>query len=99
LKRPVLIIGTCYGVSKYRRVDGANSQYVKSFPDEPHAEKSYLEIEFQDEDWLVLKRKQGSKEVLGQFENHLKIPMSANIRSFNIANSVAFIGEAKDRLR
>jgi tRNA (cytidine/uridine-2'-O-)-methyltransferase len=23
-----------------------------------HAEKSYLEIEFQDEDWLFLKRKQ-----------------------------------------
>jgi tRNA (cytidine/uridine-2'-O-)-methyltransferase len=38
-------------------------------------------------------------KALGQFENHLKIPMSANIRSFNIANSVAFIGEPKDRLR
>jgi hypothetical protein len=35
------------------------------------------------------------KEVLGQFENHLKIPMSANIRSFNIANSVALSLESQ----
>ncbi|MFT5964514.1 MAG: tRNA (cytidine/uridine-2'-O-)-methyltransferase [Flavobacterium sp.] len=66
-----------------------------------HADKSYLEIEFQDEDWLVFgKESKGlSEEVLGQFDNHLKIPMSANIRSFNIANSVAFlIGEAKRQI-
>jgi tRNA(Leu) C34 or U34 (ribose-2'-O)-methylase TrmL len=36
------------------------------------------------------KRKQGlSEEFLAKFENHLKIPMSNLIRSFNIANSVA----------
>jgi tRNA (cytidine/uridine-2'-O-)-methyltransferase len=54
--------------------------------------KSYLEIDFQDGDWLVLERKQGlSEEFLAKFENHLKIPMSNLIRSFNIANSVAFV--------
>ncbi|WP_367757723.1 tRNA (cytidine(34)-2'-O)-methyltransferase [Flavobacterium sp. WC2430] len=67
-----------------------------------HAERSYLEIDFQDGDWLVFgKESKGlSKEVLAQFENHLKIPMSTNIRSFNIANSVAFvIGEAKRQIQ
>jgi tRNA (cytidine/uridine-2'-O-)-methyltransferase len=66
-----------------------------------HAESSYLDIEFQDEDWLVFgKESKGlSKEVLGQFENHLKIPMSNLIRSFNIANAVAFvICEAKRQI-
>lgn len=67
-----------------------------------HASKSYLDIEFQDGDWLVFgKESKGlSDEVLAQFENHLKIPMSTNIRSFNIANSVAFvIGEAKRQIQ
>ena len=67
-----------------------------------HASKSYLDIEFQDGDWLVFgKESKGlSDEVLGQFENHLKIPMSTNIRSFNIANSVAFVlGEAKRQIQ
>jgi tRNA (cytidine/uridine-2'-O-)-methyltransferase len=67
-----------------------------------HAEKSYLEIEFKDGDWLVFgKESKGlSEEILEQFENHLKIPMSSNIRSFNIANSVAFvIGEAKRQIQ
>ena len=66
-----------------------------------HAEKSYLETEFQDGDWLVFgKESKGlSEEVLSQFENHLTIPMSNLIRSFNIANSVAFvIGEAKRQI-
>ena len=46
-----------------------------------HASKSYLDIEFQDGDWLVFgKESKGlSEEVLAQFENHLKIPMSTNI--------------------
>jgi len=66
-----------------------------------HAEKSYLETDFQDGDWLVFgKESKGlSEEVLGLFENHLTIPMSPLIRSFNIANSVAFvIGEAKRQI-
>jgi tRNA (cytidine/uridine-2'-O-)-methyltransferase len=66
-----------------------------------HAEKSYLKESFQDGDWLVFgKESVGlSQEVLDQFENHLKIPMSNLIRSFNVANSVAFVvGEAKRQI-
>ncbi|TDP59442.1 tRNA (cytidine(34)-2'-O)-methyltransferase [Flavobacterium dankookense] len=67
-----------------------------------HASKSIYDIEYQDGDWLVFgKESVGlSQEVLDQFENHLKIPMSNLIRSYNIANSVAFvIGEAKRQLK
>ena len=67
-----------------------------------HATKSYLETEFQDGDWLVFgKESVGlSPEVLAKFENHLTIPMSPLIRSFNIANAVAFvIGEAKRQIK
>ncbi len=66
-----------------------------------HASKSIYDVEYQDGDWLVFgKESVGlSQEVLNQFENHLKIPMSKLIRSYNIANSVAFvIGEAKRQL-
>ncbi|MFV8336066.1 tRNA (cytidine(34)-2'-O)-methyltransferase [Flavobacterium sp. RSP29] len=66
-----------------------------------HAEKSYLENDFQDGDWLVFgKESKGlSEAVLNEFPNHLTIPMSSLIRSFNIANSVAFvIGEAKRQI-
>ncbi len=66
-----------------------------------HAEKSYLENNFQDGDWLVFgKESVGlSKEVLSLFDNHLTIPMSPLIRSFNIANACAFvIGEAKRQI-
>lgn len=65
------------------------------------ASKSIYDVEYQDGDWLVFgKESVGlSQEVLVQFENHLKIPMSNLIRSYNIANSVAFvIGEAKRQL-
>ncbi len=53
--------------------------------------KSIYEVEYQDGDWLVFgKESVGlSEEVLDLFENHLKIPMSSLIRSYNIANSVA----------
>ena len=67
-----------------------------------HASKSIYDVEYQDGDWLVFgKESVGlSQEVLDQFENHLKIPMSNLIRSYNIANSVAFvIGEAKRQLK
>lgn len=67
-----------------------------------HATKSYYEIDFQDEDWLVFgKESVGlSEEVLLKFENHLTIPMSNLIRSYNIANSVAFVvGEAKRQMQ
>lgn len=64
-------------------------------------DKSIYEEAFQDGDWLVFgKESVGlSEEVMDQFENHLKIPMSNLIRSYNIANSVAFVvGEAKRQI-
>jgi tRNA (cytidine/uridine-2'-O-)-methyltransferase len=66
-----------------------------------HASRSIYETEFQDGDWLVFgKESVGlSQDVLNKFENHLTIPMSKLIRSFNIANSVAFVvGEAKRQI-
>jgi tRNA (cytidine/uridine-2'-O-)-methyltransferase len=68
-----------------------------------HAEKSIYEAQFQDGDWLVFgKESVGlSNDFLNRFDknNQLTIPMSSLIRSFNIANSVAFVvGEAKRQL-
>ncbi|MBC7523447.1 MAG: tRNA (cytidine(34)-2'-O)-methyltransferase [Flavobacterium sp.] len=66
-----------------------------------HATKSIYDNEFRDGDWLVFgKESVGlSQEILNLFENHLTIPMSNLIRSFNIANSVAFVlGEAKRQI-
>lgn len=66
-----------------------------------HAEKNYLETDFQDGDWLVFgKESKGlSEEVLAEFPNHLTIPISQHVRSYNLANSVAFvIGEAKRQI-
>lgn len=66
-----------------------------------HAEKSYLKESYQDGDWLVFgKESVGlSKAILNKFPNHLKIPISPLVRSYNLANSVAFaIGEAKRQL-
>lgn len=104
LKRSGLDYWVHLDVTEYQNV----AEWTAQIPDKErvflmssHAEKSYLEIEFQDGDWLVFgKESKGlSEDVLAQFENHLKIPMSTNIRSFNIANSVAFvIGEAKRQL-
>lgn len=67
-----------------------------------HAEKSYLDNEYRDGDWLVFgKESVGlSQEVQAQFSNHLTIPISPLVRSYNLANSVAFaIGEANRQLR
>lgn len=66
-----------------------------------HSQKSYLSENFQDGDWLVFgKESVGlSQEVLDMFQNHLTIPISPLVRSYNLANSVAFaIGEAKRQL-
>jgi tRNA (cytidine/uridine-2'-O-)-methyltransferase len=66
-----------------------------------HAKKSIYDTQFQDGDWLVFgKESVGlSQEVLALFNNHLTIPMSSLIRSYNIANSVAFVvGEAKRQI-
>ena len=104
LKRSGLDYWVHLDVTEYQNV----AEWKKQIPDlsrvflmSSHAEKSYLETEFQDGDWLVFgKESVGlSAEVLSQFEHHLKIPMSEKIRSFNIANSVAFvIGEAKRQI-
>jgi tRNA (cytidine/uridine-2'-O-)-methyltransferase len=104
LKRSGLDYWVHLDVTEYANVE----EWMKNIPDpsrvflmSSHAEKSYLENDFQDGDWLVFgKESVGlSKEVLEQFENHLTIPMSKLIRSFNIANSVAFVvGEAKRQI-
>lgn len=104
LKRSGLDYWVHLDVSEYADVE----EWINVIPDQSrvflmssHAEKSYLETEFQDGDWLVFgKESVGlSKEVLDRFENHLTIPMSKLIRSFNIANSVAFVvGEAKRQI-
>lgn len=104
LKRSGLDYWVHLDVTEYANVE----EWIASIPDpsrvflmSSHAEKSYLENDFQNGDWLVFgKESVGlSKEVLNQFENHLTIPMSKLIRSFNIANSVAFvIGEAKRQI-
>lgn len=106
LKRSGLDYWVHLDVTEYQNV----AEWLKVVPDtsrvflmSSHAEHSYLNIEFQDEDWLVFgKESVGlSQEVLNLFakENQLKIPMSPLIRSFNIANSVAFVvGEARRQL-
>ena len=104
LKRSGLDYWVHLDVTEYQNV----AEWKAQIPDlsrvflmSSHADKSYLETEFQDGDWLVFgKESKGlSAEVLSQFENHLTIPMSNLIRSFNIANSVAFvIGEAKRQI-
>ena len=68
-----------------------------------HADKSIYENDFKDEDWLVFgKESVGlSADFLLLFEKNqqLTIPMSNLIRSYNIANSVAFVvGEAKRQI-
>ena len=68
-----------------------------------HAETSVYENQFQDGDWLVFgKESVGlSNDFLNLFDkkNQLTIPMSSLIRSYNIANSVAFVvGEAKRQI-
>lgn len=104
LKRSGLDYWVHLDVTEYPNVDEWIAQIKdksRVFLMSSHAEKSIYETQFQDGDWLVFgKESKGlSQEVLSQFENHLTIPMSNLIRSFNIANSVAFVvGEAKRQL-
>jgi tRNA (cytidine/uridine-2'-O-)-methyltransferase len=68
-----------------------------------HAQTSIYENEFQDGDWLVFgKESVGlSQDFLSLFDKNqqLTIPMSNLIRSYNIANSVAFVvGEARRQI-
>lgn len=104
LKRSGLDYWVHLDVTEYQDVD----EWVAKITDKSrvflmssHAQKSIYEAEFQDGDWLVFgKESVGlSKEVLAKFDNHLTIPMSNLIRSYNIANSVAFVvGEAKRQI-
>ncbi len=104
LKRSGLDYWAHLDVAEYKNVE----EWIKIIPDlsrvmlmSSHAEKSYLETDFQDGDWLVFGKESAGlgKDVLDRFENHLTIPMSKLIRSFNIANSVAFVvGEAKRQI-
>jgi tRNA (cytidine/uridine-2'-O-)-methyltransferase len=106
LKRSGLDYWVHLDVTEYQNV----AEWMSQIPDQSrvflmssHAEKSYLENQFQDGDWLVFgKESVGlSAAVLDLFDtnNQLTIPMSPLIRSFNIANSVAFVvGEAKRQI-
>lgn len=104
LKRSGLDYWIHLDVTEYQNIQ----EWITIIPDKSrvflmssHASQSYLDTDFQEGDWLVFgKESVGlSEEILSQFENHLTIPMSNKIRSFNIANSVAFvIGEAKRQI-
>lgn len=104
LKRSGLDYWVHLDLKEYETVD----EWMAQIPDKSRVfltssrtTKSIYDVEFQDGDWLVFgKESVGlSEEVLDQFENHLKIPMSNKIRSYNIANSVAFlVGEARRQL-
>jgi tRNA (cytidine/uridine-2'-O-)-methyltransferase len=104
LKRSGLDYWVHLDVTEYQNVD----EWIAIIPDKSrvflmssHSKKSIYDAEFQDGDWLVFgKESKGlSQEVLDRFENHLTIPMSKLIRSFNVANSVAFVvGEAKRQI-
>ncbi|SDG79224.1 tRNA (cytidine/uridine-2'-O-)-methyltransferase [Flavobacterium omnivorum] len=104
LKRSGLDYWVHLEVTEYQNVTEWKAQIPdlsRVFLMSSHAKNSYLETDFQDGDWLVFgKESKGlSEEVLNEFPNHLTIPMSSLIRSFNIANSVAFvIGEAKRQI-
>jgi tRNA (cytidine/uridine-2'-O-)-methyltransferase len=104
LKRSGLDYWVHLDVTEYQNVDEWISQIKdksRVFLMSSRVDKSIYDVEYQDGDWLVFgKESVGlSEEVMDQFENHLKIPMSNLIRSFNVANSVAFVvGEAKRQL-
>lgn len=104
LKRSGLDYWVHLDVTEYKNVD----EWMNQIPDRSrvflmssHASNSIYENEFRDGDWLVFGKESCGlgQEVLDLFENHLTIPMSKLIRSFNIANSVAFVvGEAKRQI-
>ena len=104
LKRSGLDYWVHLDVTEYQNVAEWRNQITdksRVFLMSSHASTSIYEAEFQDGDWLVFgKESVGlSQEVLSLFDNHLTIPMSNLIRSYNIANSVAFvIGEAKRQI-
>jgi tRNA (cytidine/uridine-2'-O-)-methyltransferase len=104
LKRSGLDYWVHLDVTEYQNIQEWMQQitdHSRVFLMSSHAEQSIYENQFQDGDWLVFgKESVGlSQEVLSLFDNHLTIPMSNLIRSYNIANSVAFVvGEAKRQI-
>ena len=104
LKRSGLDYWVHLDVTEYQNVAEWTAQIQDTsrvFLMSSHDTQSIYDVEYQDGDWLVFgKESVGlSQEVLAQFQNHLKIPMSHLIRSFNIANSVAcVVGEARRQL-
>lgn len=106
LKRSGLDYWVHLNVTEYQNME----EFLPNIPDKSrvylmssHAVNSIYSTNFEDEDWLIFgKESVGlSQEVLDLFDKNqqLKIPMSNLIRSFNIANSVAFvIGEARRQI-
>lgn len=104
LKRSGLDYWVHLDVTEYQNIE----EWINQIPNKSrvflmssHSNKSIYEADFQDGDWLVFgKESVGLRpEVLARFDNHLTIPMSKLIRSFNVANSVAFVlGEAKRQI-
>lgn len=104
LKRSGLDYWVHLDVTEYQNIE----EWISQIPDKSrvflmssHSKKSIYEADFQDGDWLVFgKESVGlSPEILARFDNQLTIPMSNLIRSFNVANSVAFVvGEAKRQI-
>jgi tRNA (cytidine/uridine-2'-O-)-methyltransferase len=106
LKRSGLDYWVHLDVTEYQNI----TEWTSIIPDKSrvflmssHAEKSIYENNFQDGDWLVFgKESVGlSQDFLDLFDlnQQLTIPMSKLIRSFNIANSVAFVvGEARRQI-
>ena len=106
LKRSGLDYWIHLDVTEYQNVDEWLLQIKdksRVFLMSSHAEKSIYENNFHDGDWLVFgKESVGlSQDFLNLFDEkqQLTIPMTNLIRSFNIANSVAFVvGEAKRQI-
>ncbi len=106
LKRSGLDYWVHLDVTEYQNIE----EWISIIPNKSrvflmssHAETSIYQNEFQDGDWLVFgKESVGlSQDFLSLFDKNqqLTIPMSNLIRSFNIANSVAFVvGEARRQI-
>ena len=106
LKRSGLDYWVHLNVTEYQNME----EFLPNIPDKSrvflmssHAVNSIYSTNFEDEDWLIFgKESVGlSQKVLDLFDKNqqLKIPMSNLIRSFNIANSVAFVvGEARRQI-
>lgn len=58
------------------------------------SERVYTDVKYQDEDYLIFgpeTRGLPEKFILEHFKNAVRIPMSKNLRSLNLSNSVAIV--------